>query len=243
MRQYLDAVVVGLEALRDRASNGIMTAATWAADTIEHDGIIRVFGSAHAGILADEVTYRAGGLACVSPVRIPGLLTTVRPITATSERERRDGYVQESLAEQRLDPQDMVVVHSVSGRNAAPVEVALWARDRGVRTVGLTSIDFARASSSRNALGLRLDEVVDLVIDSGTPHGDAVVRLPGLATPVGPISTVLGAAVLHAILVEACRLLVERGVEPPVFTSVNTDGGDDRNRELLRRYAGRVDYL
>ena len=62
-----------------------------AADTVERRRHHPRRG--HAGILADETFYRAGGLACVSPIRIRGLLTTVRPITATTERERRDGYV------------------------------------------------------------------------------------------------------------------------------------------------------
>lgn len=243
MQAYLDAVATHLDALAARASESIATAGVWAADAIEHDGVIRVFGSGHAGILADEVVYRAGGLACVSPIRIPGLLTTVRPITATTERERRDGYVTRALEGQRLDPGDLVVIHSASGRNAAPVEVARWASQRSIRTVGITSVAFSLAAAPRNALGRRLLDVVDLVIDTGTPPGDAAVQLPGLATAVGPVSTLLGAAALHAVLTEACRLLVERGLEPPVFTSSNIDGGDERNRALLDRYRGRVDYL
>ena len=240
---YLDAVNALLTDLPARAATDIAVAGTWVADTVEADGIIRVFGSGHAGILADEAFYRAGGLAPVSPIRIPGLLTTVRPITDTTERERRDGFVEANLETQRLDRGDLVIVHSVSGRNAAPVEVARWARDRGVRTIGITSLAAATASPPRNALGLRLDEVVDLAIDDGTPIGDAAVHLPGFEAAVGPVSTILGAVVLHAIMVEGCRILLERGIEPPTFTSSNVDGGDVHNQALLERYAGRVDYL
>ena len=240
---YIDAVTEALATLRAKAQAEIALAGTWVADTVEAGGIVRVFGSGHAGILADEAFYRAGGLAPVSPIRVPGLLTTVRPITDTTEHERMDGYVKASLEAQRLDDADMVIVHSVSGRNAAPIEVASWARDHGVRTVGITSLEAAMASPPRNALGLRLDEVVDLVIDDHTPIGDAVIRLPGLGTAVGPVSTILGAVVLHAIMVEGCRVLIDGGIEPPVFTSANVDGGDARNRALLVRYAGRVDYL
>ena len=97
--------------------------------------------------------------------------------------------------------------------------------------------------SPRNVLGRRLHEVVDLVIDTGMPAGDAAVRSAGardtgradLDHPRGGCSPCAAR--------EACRLLVERGVEPPVFTSSNIDGGDERNRALLERYAGRVDYL
>src|SRR3954449_2130878 len=178
MQAYLDVVGKHLEGLGERTSEAIATAGAWAADAVERDGIIRVFGSGHAGILADEAFYRAGGLACVSPIRIPGLLTAVRPITAATERERRDGYATHSLENQQLDPGDLVVVHSASGRNAAPVEVALWARERGVRTIGITSVAFSEAGAPRNALGRRLHEVVDLVVDTGMPAGDAAVRLP-----------------------------------------------------------------
>jgi uncharacterized phosphosugar-binding protein len=240
---YFEAVTALLAGLPTRAATDIAVAGTWVADAVEADGIIRVFGSGHAGILADEAFYRAGGLAPVSPIRIPGLSTIVRPITDTTALERQDGYVQEILAVQRLDPGDLVIVHSVSGRNAAPVEVARWARDRGVRTIGITSLAAATASPPRNALGLRLDEVVDLAIDDGTPIGDAAVRLSGFDAAVGPVSTILGAVVLHAIMVEGCRILLERGIQPPTFTSSNVDGGDAHNRALLERYAGRVDYL
>src|SRR4051812_35425733 len=169
MQAYLDVVGKHLEGLEERTSEAIATAGAWAADAVERDGIIRVFGSGHAGILADEAFYRAGGLACVSPIRIPGLLTTVRPITATTERERSDGYVKRTLRKQRLDPGDLVIVHSVSGRNAAPVEVARWASERSVQTIGITSVAFSKAGAPKNAIGRRLLEVVDLVIDTGTP--------------------------------------------------------------------------
>src|SRR4029079_691047 len=143
MQVYPDVVGKHLEALGERTSEAIGTAGAWAADTVERDGIIRVFGSGHAGMIADEGFYRAGGLACISPIRIPGLLTTVRPITATTERERLDGYVARALEDQRLDPGDLVVIHSASGRNAAPVEAARWASERGVRTIGITSVAFS----------------------------------------------------------------------------------------------------
>jgi uncharacterized phosphosugar-binding protein len=82
-----------------------------------------------------------------------------------------------------------------------------------------------------------------LVIDNGAPRGDAVVQLPGFAQPVSPVSTILGAAILHAIVAEACAILLERGIQPPVFLSANLEGGDEHNARLMSRYRGRVLYL
>ncbi|GIV06290.1 MAG: hypothetical protein KatS3mg016_1865 [Fimbriimonadales bacterium] len=81
------------------------------------------------------------------------------------------------------------------------------------------------------------------MIDNGAPPGDAIVELEGFPQPVAPVSTVLGAALVNAMVAEAVRLLLERGVVPPVFMSANLDGGDAHNNALMERYKGRVLYL
>ena len=212
-------------------------------DTIEADGIVRVFGSGHAGILADEAFYRAGGLAAgLADPRPRASSRQSGPITETTEREREDGYVQASLATQRLDPGDLVIVHSVSGETLPRRGRPLGSTTAAVRTVGITSLGAATARSAPNApwvCGSTRSSTSRST--TGRPIGDATVRSPGLDAAVGPVSTILGAVVLHSIMVEGCRVLIERGIGPPVFTSSNVDGGDAHNRALLARYAGRVD--
>jgi uncharacterized phosphosugar-binding protein len=88
-----------------------------------------------------------------------------------------------------------------------------------------------------------LFEVSDLVIDNRAPTGDALVQIPGFPQRISPVSTVLGAAILHAVMAEACAILLERGVQPPVFLSANLEGGDAHNAELMGKYRGRVRYL
>jgi uncharacterized phosphosugar-binding protein len=138
---------------------------------------------------------------------------------------------------------DVVLVHSVSGRNAAPVEVALYAKQQGAKVIALTSLDYSRSVAPRSGTGYRLYEVADLVIDNGAPRGDAIVQLKGFPQPVAPVSTVLGAALVNAVVAEACAILLERGISPPVFMSANLDGGDAHNARLMERYRGRVLYL
>ena len=102
---------------------------------------------------------------------------------------------------------------------------------------------FRSSVSPRSSTGYRLFEVADLVIDNGAPRGDAIVQLEGFPQPVAPVSTVLGAALVNAVVAEACAILLERGISPPVFMSANLDGGDAHNAKLMERYRGRVLYL
>jgi len=240
---YFQQVISRLQAVMVSQQEAIEQAAQWIADALESDHLVWIFGASHAGILSEELVYRAGGLVPVSPIFIPGLTCDVRPITLTSWLERLDGYASTVVREVPIEAGDVLIVHSVSGRNAAPVEVALYGREQGARVIALTSLDYSQSVSPRSQTGKRLFEVAHLVIDNGAPKGDAVVHLPGFAQPVAPVSTVLGAAILNAIVAEACALLLERGVEPPVFMSANLEGGDAHNARMMRRYRGRVLYL
>jgi uncharacterized phosphosugar-binding protein len=240
---YISQVLRLLQETYARQQETLQTAATWIADALASDGVLYVFGASHAGIITEELTYRAGGLVPVSPIFIPGLTCDVRPLPLTSVLERIDGYALAAVKHIPISPSDVVLVHSVSGRNAAPVEVALYAKQQGAKVIALTALDYSQSVSPRSSTGYRLFEVADLVIDNGAPRGDAIVQLLGFPQPIAPVSTVLGAALVNAVVAEACAILLERGITPPVFMSANLDGGDAHNAKLMERYRGRVLYL
>jgi uncharacterized phosphosugar-binding protein len=137
----------------------------------------------------------------------------------------------------------VLIVHSVSGRNAAAIEMAQGARERGVFVIAMTSLAYSQSVQPRQAGSPRLFEVADLVLDNCAPLGDALIELPGLAQRVGPCSTVTGAAMLNAVVVRVTELLLERSADPPIFMSANLDGGDEHNRRWLEKYRGRLTYL
>ena len=62
------------------------------ADVIENDHLIYVFGAGHAGIISEEMCYRAGGLVSVVPIFAPGLTVNTRPATLETDLERMTGY-------------------------------------------------------------------------------------------------------------------------------------------------------
>jgi uncharacterized phosphosugar-binding protein len=241
--KYLDDVIELLKKVRDTQETAMETGAQAIAAAIGAGKLVYIFGPSHAGILAQELFYRAGGLVPINPILPPGLVTDVRPVTLTSRLERLAGFGEQILAECPITAGDVLIVHSVSGRNAAAVEFAQGARARGVYVIALTSLEYSRSVQPRKAGMPRLYETADLVLDNCVPIGDALVEIPGTKQRVGPASTVSGAAILNAIVARVAELLQERSGEAPVFMSANLDGGDAHNQRWLEKYRGRLTYL
>jgi uncharacterized phosphosugar-binding protein len=220
----------------------ISQAADLIAASIADGGVVHLFGCGHSQMLTEEVFYRAGGLACVNPILDAGLALS-GGAAKSSQLERMEGYGLVALCQQDLRAGEVMVVISTSGRNPVPVDVALEARRRGLKVVALTSVAYSRAAKSRHSSGQVLCDVADVVIDTCGVPGDAVLDLPGVAVKFSPVSTVIGAAVLNAVMARVVELLVERGVEPPIFLSGNLDGADARNIALVEKYRSRAGRL
>ncbi|MBE3576731.1 MAG: SIS domain-containing protein [Limnochordales bacterium] len=242
--EYLEAVIQQIETIRLTQKEKIREAARRIADAILRGHDLYVFGAGHAGIVAEESFYRAGGLMLANPIFAPGLSLNVRPVTMTTEMERMPGYAAVILRSTRLGAGDVLIIHSTSGRNAVPVEMAIEARRRQATVIAITSLAYSSSVSSRLPSGLRLFEVADLVIDNAGIPGDAVVQLPNSETRFGPTSTVTGTVILNCILTETVFFLLEQGEEdPPVFVSANLDGADEINRRRIERYRQHIYYL
>ncbi len=239
IRIVSDCIAKAWEAGRDN----IREAAAWVAETIERKNNVFVFGCSHAGILAEEVFYRTGGLAVINPIFFPGFMLNTRPITMTSQLERVPGLGKTILSENHVGEGDLLLLHSVSGRNTVPVEMAIEAKKRGVRTVCITNLAYSNAVTSRHPDGKRLFEVCDLVIDNGGEIGDAAVSLDGLAEKIGPTSTAVGTALLNALVIEAVEKMIADGIVPPVFMSANLDGGDAHNAKIFEEYKDNIFYM
>jgi len=132
---------------------------------------------------------------------------------------------------------------AAGGLSAVPVEMARGARQRGLRVIAVTSIEQSMSEGPGPAVGSRLLDEADLVIDLCTPHADALVAIDGLDTPVGPGSTVAAVAIVNSIKVRTAQLLVERGAMPAVITRASVVGAD-RSRDLFedayREHARRI---
>jgi uncharacterized phosphosugar-binding protein len=242
-QQYIEAAVEALERLVAGQADEVARAAEIVVDAVAEGGSIFAFGASHSFIIAEELVYRTGGLMLVNPIFPHGMNLSVRPMTMTSKLERIEGLGRELLNGSPARPGDVLLIASTSGRNAVAIDMALAARERDVRVIGITSVAYSRGVTSRHSSGKRLLDLCDLVLDNGAPLGDAAVELPGFPQKVGPLSTVLGCALVNALVVEVAALLLRRGMEPPVFMSANLDGGDEYNARMLSRYGDRIHYM
>ncbi|MGN0634822.1 MAG: SIS domain-containing protein [Acutalibacteraceae bacterium] len=242
-KAYIQKVLDTIETAYSTQQDEILHCAQVIAETIKNKRSVFVFGCSHAGMLAEEVFYRTGGLAIINPILFSGVMLNTRPVTMTSKLERLPGLGKIILEDNGVQPGDCLIVHSNSGRNTVPIEMALEARKMGVYTIGFTSLQHSKSVTSRHPGGKRLFEVCDSVIDNCGVPGDAAISVPGLAEPMGPTSTAVGASLINSIVIEAVECLIEDGIVPPVFMSANLDGGDEHNRKIFEEYKDNIFYM
>ncbi|MBX9394960.1 SIS domain-containing protein [Streptomyces sp. TRM72054] len=241
--QYLDAAIGLLQRVREEEAEAIAAAGALLADTVAAGGRLFAFGAGHSSLAAQDVVYRAGGLALMNLLAVPGVVgVDVMPATLGSALERVDGLAAAVLDSSPLRAGDTLVIISLSGRNALPVEMAISARALGVRVVGVTSVAYATQTTSRHASGTYLKDHCDIVLDSKIAVGDAELTHDSVPAPFAPASTVVTAALLQAVMATAAVNLADHGIEPPLLRSGNVDGGHDWNRRVLEQYGDRIFY-
>ena len=228
------------ELLAELCSEGphIEGASKLIATCIADGGVAHVFGSGHSHMMAEEVFHRAGGLFAFNAM-LDINLTSFGTLKA-GKVERAEGYAPVILDSFDVRDGEVVIVVSNSGINPVPIELAIEAKKRGATTIGITSASNYANAASRHSSGKKLGDVVDLTIDSRVPVGDAILTFDGLDAPVAAASTVLGAALMNAIVAQTTERLVELGSRPPVIVSMNLPGGDDRNEALAKQYGPRL---
>ncbi|MFF5025697.1 SIS domain-containing protein [Streptomyces collinus] len=240
---FFDAAIGLLQRVREEEAEAITAAGTLLADTVAAGGRLFAFGAGHSSLAAQDVVYRAGGLALMNLLTVPGVVgVDVTPATLGSALERVDGLASAVLDTSPLRAGDTLVIISLSGRNALPVEMALGARALGVKVVGVTSVAYATETSSRHSSGTFLRDHCDIVLDSKIAVGDAELTLDTIPAPFAPASTVVTSALMQAMMATAAAALADRGIEPPLLRSGNVDGGHDWNGRVMTEYGDRIFY-
>jgi len=234
--EYLSRCTDLIDRIRKQADR-IHQAADWCAKSILAGRVVHLFGSGHSRIMVEEMWPRYGSFPGFNPL-VELSLTFHNPVVGCNGQrqamflENVPGLAERILRNFVLDPRDSALVISSSGCNVVPVEMAIGFRKAGIRTIGLVSLSHALVSSSRHSQGLRLHEVVDLVLDTGAPPGDAMVQVAGLPYPVAPGSTVGGCMVINALKAEIAARLARAGWVPPVLTSA-VHVGTERSAALF----------
>lgn len=243
VKDYFDHVREILDRVEREQLGNIEAAGKAMARAVAEGHALFAFGASHAGILAEELFYRTGGLAVMNPIFSPVLMLSTRPVTLTSQMERLEGHGRALIEQAPIGRGDVVLVHSVSGRNAVSIDVAAASRERGALVVALTNMEYSRRVTARHSSGKNLYEHADIVIDNCGDFEDSSMLLDGMEQKIAPTSTTVGAAIVNGIVLAVVENLLELGLEPPVFHSANVDGGDAFNKKILDRYKERIFYM
>jgi uncharacterized phosphosugar-binding protein len=245
---WIAAVGDVLERIVETQAGAIEDASAWCADAIAGDGLVHLFGTGHSRIPVEEMFPRYGSYPGFNPMVELSMTFHTQVVGANGQRqamfiERTPGLAEVILSNFTFGARDVMIIFSAGGLSAVPVEMARGARRRGLRVIAVTSVAQSMSDEPDPAVGSRLLDEADLVIDLCTPHADALVTIDGLDTPVGPGSTVAAVAIVNSIKVRTAELLVERGAMPPVITRASVVGAD-RSRELFehayREHARRI---
>lgn len=199
-------------------------------------GKVFTFGAGHAQAFAMELTSRAGGLAFYQSMHLQDIRTVVRDAfwdLRDSEPERKPENGILLLDHHGVTSNDLVIIASQSGRNGAPIEMALECKKRNIITVGISSKRHTEGVASRHLSGLKLFEVVSYFLDNGSVIGDAALEISDFKS-VCSLSTIGFVLIAQSLNLLVVRELIIRGINPPILVSANLDHGDTSNSQFKR---------
>jgi uncharacterized phosphosugar-binding protein len=251
LTQYLRAAHEALERIEATQLDAIREASRVFAETILAGRLVHVFGTGHSRMAVEEMFPRYGSFPGFHPI-VELSMTFHNPVVgANGQRqamflENVQGFGPVLWRNFVTDPRDCLLAISTSGCNAVTIDVGLEAKRLGMTVVAMTSGPHSRVSTSKHESGKKLSEVADIVLDQLAPAGDSVVWVEGLATPVAPLSSVTGCAVINLVKAEVARRLTEAGQPPKVLTAACHLGAEGAARlfdETYDDYRRRVGVL
>ncbi len=244
---YYASILANLEKVNQNQSKNIEAAAKLMADAIEQDRLISVYGGGgHTTLCMGEMFFRAGGLANINPIMETGL-TVFNQALKYLELERTVNYGGAIMKYYDLQEGDLLIVFHNIGINAATIDAVMEAKKAGAKIIAVSSSHWQNEMPAdhfiRHPSGKNLFEFADVCIDDYNLVGDAVVNVPGLNTPIAPVSNIVDFYIAHLLEIATVDECIRRGITPPVWTSANTPGGDEKNAAMLAKYRPRIKML
>jgi uncharacterized phosphosugar-binding protein len=231
-------------------ADAVSAAAHLVVEGLRAGGVVQAFGTGHSQALAMEIAGRAGGLVPTNMIALRDLvqLGGAEPAVLEDPHLERDLSVAHRLYElNAIDPRDVFVIASSSGGNGSIVEFAHVVKQHGHPLIAITSLQHSRRITSRHPSGKRLFELADVVLDNRAPYGDALLETGAVGASGEPvdvrvcgISSITAALLAQMVVAEVVAAQLAAGEPPPVYLSANVPEGDEHNRALEARYAGRI---
>lgn len=244
---YFASIQENFKKVNDTQGENIQAAAKLMADAIAEDRLINVYGGGgHTTLCMGEMFFRAGGLSCINPIMETGL-SVFNQALKYLELERTVNYGSAIMKYYDLQPGDVLIVFHNIGINPATIDAVMEAKKAGAKIIAVSSSYWQNEMPEdhfiRHPNKTNLFDYADVCIDDFNPVGDAVVTVPGLETPIAPVSNIIDFYIAHLLEIATVEECVARGITPPVWSSANTPGGDEKNAAYLAKYRPRVKML
>lgn len=242
-RDYLSSITEIISTIRATQKESIDKAAEAFARSIVSGGRVYLFGSGHSVIPVLDIFPRYGSFVGFYPIYDPRLMwfNVVGPGGARELLwlERQEGYAPVILRSYDLQARDSILIFSHGGLNAAPIDMAIESRKRGVTVVSVSSHQNLRRARASHSSGKKLAEVSDIAIDNCVPAEDALVSADGVPEKFAAGSTVAAVSIAMALVAEVGLRLVKTGAKPLTFVSPNVGLPPDHNEQVFQEYTER----
>ena len=244
---YVEKAFANIREVVEKQGDNIKAAAALMADAIKNDRLINVYaGGGHTTLAMGEMFFRAGGLANINPL-METALSVFNQALKYLELERTVNFGASIIKYYDIQEGDVVLFFHNIGINPATIDAAMEVKKRGGKIIAVASSYWQEEMPAdhfiRHPSGKNLFDFADVCIDDYNPVGDAIVNVPGLDTPIAPVSNVVDFTIAHLLEIETVRQCIEMGVTPPVWSSANTPGGDEKNAAYLAKYRPRIKML
>ena len=230
-KNYLNKINSLLDKILKEEKNKILSSARLIRDSYKKGGQLYIFGTGHSRLLGEEAFHRAGGFAAACPIRDDNLTFKKGAKKATS-LERTPNIAKKALSKYKITNKDILMIVSNSGVNHAPVEAAMIAKQKKIKSIALTSVKYSK-KAPLSELNKRLYEIVDVYIDNKIPPGDSIININQFS--VGPASTITGSFILNSILIEVADMLKLEKIFP-FYISSNMPNADRNNNKLENKF-------
>lgn len=229
-----------IKQVEDTQTENIINAAKLTATSLLNNGFLQVFGSGHSHMMVEEMFFRAGGLTQINAIFDADLMLHISA-SGSTKMERLEGFASLVMDRYEINRNDIMLIISNSGRNAVPIEAAIYAKEKGLKVIVLTSWKSYKDTNIRHSSKKHLANYADIVIDTCIPEGDAIICMQELPEKICPASTIVNAAILQSFVYEVVKETINQGAQPQIFISANVDQKQDMT-QIITELKNRVKH-
>lgn len=247
-KQWLNNARNVMSEIEETQMENIQKAAEIMADSIEKGKWVHTFGCGHATLPIEEMYPRIGGFVGFHPiVELPlTFFTNIVGQMGVDQfifLERVEGYGREIMKGHNFDKEDTMWLFSHTGVNAVNIDIALDAKEKGMKVIVFGSAAEAKDKTTKHSCGKTLFQLADLVVDTCAPAEDASVPLKNHVDKVGPVSTMAFITAVWMTVTTVAEILADRGVKLHIHPSHNVPGDSTSKQRLadaLSEYKRRI---